>query len=639
MTDRPSTPLLDRVSSPADLKRFTDGELRRLADELRAETIWSVSRTGGHFGAGLGVVEMTVAIHAVFDTPRDKLIWDVSHQCYPHKILTGRRDQMGTIRQKDGLSGFTKRSESPYDPFGAAHSSTSISAALGFAMARELGGDCDTGHGDAIAVIGDGALSGGMAYEAMNNAGHLGKRLIVILNDNEMSIAPPTGAMSSYLSRLYAGAPFQEFKAAAKGAISLLPEPFQEGARRAKDLLKAATVGGTLFEELGFSYVGPIDGHDMDQLLAILRTVKARADGPILIHAITKKGKGYAEHRPDRGHATAKFDIRTGEQAKPPANAPSYTKVFAQTLIAEAERDPKIVAVTAAMPDGTGLDLFAQRFPARTFDVGIAEQHAVTFCAGMAAGGLKPFAAIYSTFLQRGYDQVVHDVAIQRLPVRFAIDRAGLVGADGATHAGSFDIAYLANLPGFVVMAASDEAELRHMVVTALAIDDRPSAFRFPRGEGVGVDLPERGQVLEIGKGRLIAEGNRVAILNFGTRLKEVREAAEALALRGITPTIADARFAKPLDRDLILHLARHHEALITLEEGAVGGFGSHVAHLLAEEGVFDTGLKYRSMVLPDIFIDQASQQDMYAVAGMNAADIEAKVLDVLGVARLEKRA
>jgi len=639
VTNRPTTPLLDRVTSPADLKRLSDSELRRLADELRAETIWSVSQTGGHFGAGLGVVEMTVAIHAVFDTPRDKLIWDVSHQSYPHKILTGRRDRMGTIRQKDGLSGFTKRSESPYDPFGAAHSSTSISAALGFAVARDLGGACDTGHGDAIAVIGDGALSGGMAYEAMNNAGHLGKRLIVILNDNEMSIAPPTGAMSSYLSRLYAGAPFQELKAAAKSAVSLLPEPFQEGARRAKELLKAATVGGTLFEELGFSYVGPIDGHDMEQLLAVLRTVKARADGPILIHAITKKGKGYAEHRPDRGHATAKFDIQTGEQKKAPSNAPSYTKVFAQSLIREAELDPQIVAVTAAMPDGTGLDLFAERFPSRCFDVGIAEQHAVTFCAGMAAGGLKPVCAIYSTFLQRGYDQIVHDVAIQRLPVRFAIDRAGLVGADGATHAGSFDIAFLANLPGLVVMAAADEAELVHMLRTALAYDEGPSAFRFPRGEGVGVDLPERGQVLEIGRGRMIAEGNRVAILNFGTRLKEVREAAEALAQKGITPTIADARFAKPLDRDLILQLARHHEALITIEEGAVGGFGSHVAQLLAEEGVFDIGLRYRSMFLPDTFIDQASPEDMYAVARMNADDIAAKVLDVLGVARLEKRA
>ena len=639
MTNRPTTPLLDRVTAPADLKRMSDAELRRLADELRAETIWSVSQTGGHFGAGLGVVEMTVAIHAVFDTPRDKLIWDVSHQAYPHKILTGRREQMHTIRQKDGLSGFTKRSESPYDPFGAAHSSTSISASLGFAVARDLGGACDTGHGDAIAVIGDGALSGGMAYEAMNNAGHLGKRLIVILNDNEMSIAPPTGAMSSYLSRLYAGAPFQEFKAAAKSAVSLLPEPFQEGARRAKELLKAATVGGTLFEELGFSYVGPIDGHDMEQLLAVLRTVKARADGPMLIHAITKKGKGYAEHRPDRGHATAKFDIQTGEQKKAPSNAPSYTQVFAQSLIREAEIDPQIVAVTAAMPDGTGLDLFGARFPARTFDVGIAEQHAVTFCAGMAAGGLKPVCAIYSTFLQRGYDQIVHDVAIQRLPVRFAIDRAGLVGADGATHACSFDIAFLANLPGFIVMAAADEAELVHMLRTALAYDEGPSAFRFPRGEGVGVDLPERGEVLEIGRGRMIAEGNRVAILNFGTRLKEVREAAEALAQKGITPTIADARFAKPLDRDLTLQLARHHEALITIEEGAVGGFGSHVAQLLAEEGVFDMGLKYRSMFLPDTFIDQASHEDMYAVAKMNAADIEAKVIDVLGVARLERRA
>ena len=639
MTNRPTTPLLDRVTAPADLKRMSDAELRRLADELRAETIWSVSQTGGHFGAGLGVVEMTVAIHAVFDTPRDKLIWDVSHQAYPHKILTGRREQMHTIRQKDGLSGFTKRSESVYDPFGAAHSSTSISAALGFAVARDLGGACDTGHGDAIAVIGDCALSGGMAYEAMNNAGHLGKRLIVILNDNEMSIAPPTGAMSSYLSRLYAGAPIQEFKAAAKSAVSLLPEPFQEGARRAKELLKAATVGGTLFEELGFSYVGPIDGHDMEQLLAVLRTVKARADGPMLIHAITKKGKGYAEHRPDRGHATAKFDIQTGEQKKAPSNAPSYTKVFAQSLIREAEIDPQIVAVTAAMPDGTGLDLFGARFPARTFDVGIAEQHAVTFCAGMAAGGLKPVCAIYSTFLQRGYDQIVHDVAIQRLPVRFAIDRAGLVGADGATHAGSFDIAFLANLPGFIVMAAADEAELVHMLRTALAYDEGPSAFRFPRGEGVGVDLPERGEVLEIGRGRMIAEGNRVAILNLGTRLKEVREAAEALAQKGITPTIADARFAKPLYRDLILQLARHHEALITIEEGAVGGFGSHVAQLLAEEGVFDMGLKYRSMFLPDTFIDQASPEDMYAVAKMNAADIEAKVLDVLGVARLERRA
>ena len=639
MSQRPDTPLLDRVKTPADLKQFSDGDLTRLAHELRAETISAVSETGGHLGAGLGVVELTVALHAVFDAPRDKLIWDVSHQCYPHKILTGRRDRIRTLRMKDGLSGFTKRSESPYDPFGAAHSSTSISAALGFAVARDLGGDSPTGHGDAIAVIGDGSISAGMAYEALNNGGHLKKRLIVILNDNEMSIAPPTGAMSAYLSRLYAGAPFQEFKAAAKGAVSLLPEPFQEGARRAKELLKSVTVGGTLFEELGFSYLGPIDGHDMEQLLAILRTVKDRADGPILIHAITQKGKGYAEDRPDRGHATAKFDLVTGKQQKAPSNAPSYTKVFAQSLIKEAEDDSHITAVTAAMPDGTGLNLFAERFPNRCFDVGIAEQHAVTFSAGMAAGGLKPVCALYSTFLQRGYDQVVHDVAIQRLPVRFAIDRAGLVGADGATHAGSYDTAFLTNLPGFVVMAAADEAELVHMVRTALEIDDRPSAFRFPRGEGVGVEMPERGTALEIGKGRMIAEGNRVAILSFGTRLKEVREAAEALAQKGITPTIADARFAKPLDRELILQLARHHEALITIEEGAMGGFGSHVAQLLAEEGVFDSGLKYRSMVLPDIFIDQASPADMYAVAQMNAEDIEAKVLSTLGVEVIRKRA
>ena len=639
MSQRPDTPLLDRVKTPADLKQFSDGDLTRLAHELRAETISAVSETGGHLGAGLGVVELTVALHAVFDAPRDKLIWDVSHQCYPHKILTGRRDRIRTLRMKDGLSGFTKRSESAYDPFGAAHSSTSISAALGFAVARDLGGDSPTGHGDAIAVIGDGSISAGMAYEALNNAGHLKKRLIVILNDNEMSIAPPTGAMSAYLSRLYAGAPFQEFKAAAKGAVSLLPEPFQEGARRAKELLKSVTVGGTLFEELGFSYLGPIDGHDMEQLLAVLRTVKDRADGPILIHAITKKGKGYAEDRPDRGHATAKFDLVTGKQQKAPSNAPSYTKVFAQSLIQEAEDDSHITAVTAAMPDGTGLNLFAERFPNRCFDVGIAEQHAVTFSAGMAAGGLKPFCTLYSTFLQRGYDQVVHDVAIQRLPVRFAIDRAGLVGADGATHAGSYDVAFLTNLPGFVVMAAADEAELVHMVRTALEIDDRPSAFRFPRGEGVGVEMPERGTAIEIGKGRIIAEGNRVAILSFGTRLKEVREAAEALTQKGITPTIADARFAKPLDRDLIMQLARHHEALITIEEGAIGGFGSHVAQLLAEEGVFDTGLKYRSMVLPDIFIDQASPADMYAVAKMNAEDIEAKVLTTLGVEVIGKRA
>ena len=624
------------MTVPADLKSLTDADLRHLADELRAETISAVSVTGGHLGAGLGVVELTVALHAVFDAPRDKIIWDVGHQCYPHKILTGRRDRIRTLRQKAGLSGFTKRSESPYDPFGAAHSSTSISAALGFAVARDLGGDA----GDAVAVIGDGAMSAGMAYEALNNAGHLKKRLFVVLNDNEMSIAPPVGAMSAYLSRLYAGAPFQELKAAAKGAVSLLPPPFQEGARRAKEMLKGMTVGGTMFEELGFSYVGPIDGHDMDQLLGVLRTVHDRATGPVLIHVLTKKGKGFApaEQSHDKGHATGKFDPVTGEQKKAASNAPSYTKVFAQSLIAEAERDDKIVAVTAAMPDGTGLNLFAERFPRRCFDVGIAEQHAVTFSAGLAAGGMKPFCALYSTFLQRGYDQVVHDVAIQRLPVRFAIDRAGLVGADGATHAGAFDVAYLSNLPGIVVMAAADEAELVHMVATAAAIDDRPSAFRYPRGEGVGVDMPEHGQPLDIGKGRIVAEGGRVAILSFGTRLAEVLKAREALAQRGLAPTVADARFAKPLDRDLILQLAAHHEALITIEEGAIGGFGSQVAQLLAEEGVFDHGLKFRSMVLPDTFIDQSSPEDMYATAGMNAPQIEAKVLDVLGIVNVASR-
>ena len=642
MTDTPNTPLLDQVQRPADLKQLSDAQLTQLASELRAETVSAVSVTGGHLGAGLGVVELTVALHSVFDTPRDKIVWDVGHQCYPHKILTGRRDRIRTLRMKDGLSGFTKRSESPYDPFGAAHSSTSISAALGFAVARDLGGVTPEGLGDAVAVIGDGSMSAGMAFEAMNNAGHLKKRLFVILNDNEMSIAPPVGALSSYLSRLYSEEPFQELRAAAKGAVSLLPEPFQTGARRAKEMLKGMAVGGTLFEELGFSYIGPIDGHDMDQLLPVLRTVKARATGPILIHVLTKKGKGYgpAETARDKGHATAKFDMVTGEQKKTPSNAPSYTSVFGEALSKLAAEDDKICAVTAAMPDGTGLNMFAGRYPSRCFDVGIAEQHGVTFSAALAAGGMKPFCTIYSTFLQRGYDQVVHDVAIQGLPVRFAIDRAGLVGADGATHAGSFDIAFLANLPGFVVMAAADEAELVHMLATAAAHDEGPIAFRYPRGEGEGVDLPEHGEVLEIGKGRLIQSGSRVAILSFGTRLGEVRKAAEALAARGITPTIADARFAKPLDRDLILELAADHEALITVEEGAVGGFGSHVAQLLADEGVFDSGLKYRSMVFPDEFLDQSSPADLYAVAGMNAEQIEAKVLDVLGVATIgEKRA
>lgn len=637
MADRPLTPLLDQVNVPSDMKGMSDRQLQQLANEVREETISAVSVTGGHLGAGLGVVELTVALHAVFDAPKDKIIWDVSHQCYPHKILTGRRDRIRTLRMKDGLSGFTKRSESPFDPFGAAHSSTSISAALGFSVARDLGGE----GGDAIAVIGDGAMSAGMAYEAMNNAGHLKKRLIVILNDNEMSIAPPVGAMSSYLSQLYAGEPFQELKAAAKGAVSFLPEPFREGAKRAKDMVKHMTVGGTLFEQLGFSYIGPIDGHDMDQLLAVLRTVKDRATGPILIHAITKKGKGFApaEAARDKGHATGKFNVVTGEQKKAPSNAPSYTSVFAESLMKQAALDSKICAITAAMPDGTGLNKFMEKYASRCFDVGIAEQHAVTFAAGLAAGGMRPFCALYSTFLQRGYDQVVHDVAIQRLPVRFAIDRAGLVGADGATHAGAFDVAFLANLPGFVVMAAADEAELVRMVATAAIHDEGPIAFRFPRGEGVGVEMPIDPKPLEIGKGRMIREGSQVAILSFGTRLQEVEAACEALAAKGIAPTVADARFAKPLDKDLILKLAAQHDALITVEEGAVGGFGSHVAQLLAEEGVFDHGLKFRSMVLPDTFIDQAGPREMYDSAGLNAADIVAKVLNVMGIASIEKLA
>lgn len=641
MTGHPVTPILDRVSTPADLKLLTDLELHELASELRSETISAVSETGGHLGAGLGVVELTVALHAIFDAPKDRIIWDVSHQTYPHKILTGRRDRIRTLRMKGGLSGFTKRSESPYDPFGAAHSSTSISAALGFAVARDLGGAPEHGIGDTIAVIGDGAMSAGMAFEAMNNAGHLKKRMIVILNDNEMSIAPPVGALSAYLSQLYAGAPFQEFKAAAKGAVSLLPEPFREGAKRARDMVKHMTVGGTIFEQLGFNYLGPIDGHDLDQLMPVLRMVRERADGPMLVHVITKKGKGYApaETASDKGHGVGKFDIVTGSQTKAISNAPSYTSVFAKALLDHAGRDDKICAVTAAMPDGTGLNLFAERYPSRCFDVGIAEQHGVTFSAALAAGGMKPFCAIYSTFLQRGYDQVVHDVAIQRLPVRFAIDRAGLVGADGATHAGSFDIGFLANLPGFVVMAAADEAELCHMVATAVEYDAGPIAFRFPRGEGVGCTMPESAQALEIGKGRIIQRGTKVAILSFGTRLSEVLTASEALAAQGIKPTVADARFAKPLDRELILELAETHEVLITVEEGAIGGFGSHVAQLLAEEAVFDRGFKFRSMVLPDTFIDQANPDDMYREAKLSSKDIQEKVLETLAVSTLKARA
>ena len=640
MSQRPDTPILDQVETPADLKRFSDEELKLLADELRKETISAVSETGGHLGAGLGVIELSVALHTIFDAPKDKIIWDVSHQAYPHKILTGRRDRIRTLRQKNGLSGFTKRSESEYDAFGAAHSSTSISAALGFSVARDLGGNCETGLGDAIAVIGDGAMSAGMAYEAMNHAGHLGKRLIVVLNDNEMSIAPPVGALSSYLSQLYAGAPFQDLKAAAKGAISFLPEPFRDGAKRAKDLLKGMAVGGTMFEALGFSYLGPIDGHDLDQLLPILRTVKQRANGPILIHVITKKGRGFApaENAQDKGHATAQFDLVTGKQDKGKPNAISYTAAFSKTLLNLASKDNKICAVTAAMPDGTGLKLFSERYPSRCFDVGIAEQHAVTFAAALAAGGMKPFCAIYSTFLQRGYDQVVHDVAIQRLPVRFAIDRAGLVGSDGATHAGSFDISFLTNLPGFVVMAPSDEAELVHMVKTAAEYNEGPIAFRYPRGEGVGVELPNSGDLLDIGKGRIINNGNKVAVLCFGTRLKDVLKASEILKPMGFDITVADARFAKPLDNDLIELLCSEHEALITIEEGAIGGFGSHVAQYIAEKGFFDNGLKFRSMFLPDIFIDQASQSDMYQVAEMNSENIVNKVLATLGISKLSTK-
>ena len=639
MPDNSATPLLDKISSPQDLKLLSDDQLFQVARELRQETISAVSETGGHLGAGLGVVELTVALHAIFDAPKDKIIWDVSHQSYPHKILTGRRNRIRTLRQKDGLSGFTKRAESEYDPFGAAHSSTSISAALGFATARDLGGSCETGLGETIAVIGDGSMSAGMAYEAMNNAGHLKKRLIVVLNDNEMSIAPPVGALSSYLSQLYSEEPFQDFRQIAKGAIGFLPEPFKEGAKRAKRLLKSMAVGNTIFEALGFSYLGPIDGHDLNQLLPIFRTVQKRLDGPILLHVVTKKGKGYvpAEKAKDKGHATGKFDVLTGKQTAKKSNAPTYTKVFADSLLKHAANDTKICAVTAAMPDGTGLSLFSERYPSRCFDVGIAEQHGVTFSAALAAGGMKPFCAMYSTFLQRGYDQVVHDVALQNLPVRFAIDRAGLVGADGPTHAGSFDTAFMANLPNMVVMAASDEAELVHMVATAVEYSDGPIAFRYPRGNGVGCDLPSIGKPIEIGKGRIVTAGNTVSLLSFGTRLPEVLKASETLKLKGISPTIIDARFAKPLDEKLIIDLVENHEAIITIEEGSIGGFGSHVQQFLFEQGVFDKGFKFRSMVLPDVFIDQSSPEDMYHQAGLNASHIEDMVLSLLGLETLNQ--
>jgi 1-deoxy-D-xylulose-5-phosphate synthase len=630
-TAGPKTPTLDRVAYPADIRRFSRDELKSLADDLRAETIDAVSQTGGHLGAGLGVVELTVAIHHVFDTPHDRLIWDVGHQAYPHKILTGRRDRIRTLRQGGGLSGFTKRSESIYDPFGAAHSSTSISAGLGMAVARDLNKD----HRNIVCVIGDGAMSAGMVYEAMNNAGAMRSRLIVILNDNDMSIAPPVGAMSAYLARLASSETYQAFRSYAKQLAKKLPRFFENNARKAEEYAKGLTMGGTLFEELGFYYLGPIDGHNLDHLLPVLQNARdADLDAPILIHVVTQKGKGYkpAENSADKYHGVVKFDVITGAQKKSQSNAPQYTKVFAESLIAEAEADPKIVAITAAMPSGTGLDLFAKRFPDRTFDVGIAEQHAVTFAAGMAAEGYKPYAVIYSTFLQRAYDQVVHDVAIQQLPVRFAMDRAGLVGADGATHAGSFDIAYLGCLPGFVIMAAADELELRHMVATQNIIDDRPSALRYPRGDGVGIELPARGTPLAIGKGRVVREGTKIAILSFGARLQECLKAADELASRGLSTTVADARFCKPLDEDLIRRLAREHEVLITIEEGSAGGFGAHVMQFMAHDGLFDRGCKFRPMILPDIFIDHDTQQKQYDLAGLNAPQIVAQALVALGM-------
>jgi 1-deoxy-D-xylulose-5-phosphate synthase len=630
MTGQSPTPLLDSVDVPADIRRLRTDQLRQLADELRQETISAVSVTGGHLGAGLGVVELTVALHYVFDTPKDRLIWDVGHQAYPHKIVTGRRSRIRTLRQEGGLSGFTRRAESEYDPFGAAHSSTSISAGLGMAVARDLAG----GNNNVIAVIGDGAMSAGMAYEAMNNAGALRSRLIVVLNDNDMSIAPPVGAMSGHLSRLLSGRPYVTLRNLGRTFAESLPKPLEMAARRAEEFARGFVAGGTLFDELGFYYIGPVDGHNLDHLLPVLKNARdSQLDKPILVHVVTKKGKGYppAEASDDKYHGVVKFDVVTGKQSKPVANAPQYTAVFAKALIAEAEADKKIVAITAAMPSGTGLDKFAERFPERSFDVGIAEQHGVTFAAGLACEGFKPFAAIYSTFLQRGYDQVVHDVAIQKLPVRFAIDRAGLVGADGATHAGSFDVAYLGCLPGFVVMAAADELELMHMVATAAQIDDRPSAFRYPRGEGVGIELPAKGTPLEIGKGRILREGTKIAILSFGTRLGECLIAAEDLGAKGLSVTVADARFAKPLDTDLIERLAREHEVLITIEEGSVGGFASQVLQHLASTGRLDHGLKVRPMILPDRFIDHAAPAKQYEQAGLNAPQIVATALAALG--------
>ena len=631
------TPLLDGVKTPEDLRLLPEQDLRQLADELRTEMIDAVSVTGGHLGAGLGVVELTVALHWVFDTPRDRLIWDVGHQAYPHKILTGRRDRIRTLRMAGGLSGFTRRSESEYDPFGAAHSSTSISAGLGMAVARDLSG----GDNNVIAVIGDGAMSAGMAYEAINNAGARSERLIVVLNDNDMSIAPPTGALSAYLARVTSSGTYLYMRDFAKQLARRLPKSWERRAARMEEYTRHLWQGGAWFEELGFYYVGPIDGHDFNHLLPVLKNVRDTKQGPILLHVVTKKGKGYApaEASDDKYHGVAKFNVVTGAQMKPKPNAPTYTRVFADSLIAEARKDKKIVAITAAMPDGTGLDLFGKEFPDRTFDVGIAEQHAVTFAAGLATEGLKPFCAIYSTFLQRAYDQVVHDVAIQKLPVRFAIDRAGLVGADGATHAGSFDLAYLGCLPDLVVMAAADEAELVHMVATAAAIDDRPSAFRYPRGEGYGIELPAEGRPLEIGKGRVLREGTAVALLSIGTRLSECMAAADQLAAFGLSATVADARFMKPLDTDLVRRLALNHEVLITIEEGAIGGFGSHVLQYLAQTGLLDRGLKVRPMVLPDVFIDHDKPERMYELAGLGSAGIVSQALAALGRDKLKPEA
>ncbi|KZB70086.1 MULTISPECIES: 1-deoxy-D-xylulose-5-phosphate synthase [Thalassospira] len=639
MSTTSKTPLLDTINTPEELRKLQPAQMKQVADELRAEVIDAVSVTGGHLGAGLGVVELTVAIHYLFDTPYDRLIWDVGHQCYPHKILTGRRDRIRTIRQGGGLSGFTKRSESEYDPFGAGHSSTSISAGLGMAVANQLS---DDKRKNVIAVIGDGSMSAGMAYEAMNNAAATDQRLIVILNDNDMSIAPPVGSMSGYLSRLISGKGYQGLRNAAKGLTKHLPRQIEEAARKLEEYTRGMVTGGTLFEEMGFFYVGPIDGHNMDHLLPVLKNVRdADVDGPILIHAVTQKGKGYgpAENAADKYHGVAKFDVVTGKQAKPTPNAPSYTKVYGETLVKLAEKDEKVTAITAAMPSGTGVNIFADHFPDRAFDVGIAEQHAVTFAAGMACEGYKPFCTLYSTFLQRGYDQVVHDVAIQNLPVRFAMDRAGLVGADGATHAGAYDIAYLGCLPNFVLMAAADEAELVHMTTTAWAIDDRPSAFRYPRGEGVGVEMPTEGKVLEIGKGRILREGGKIAILSYGTRLAEALVAAEDLAARGLPATVADARFAKPLDHELIANLARNHEVLITIEEGSINGFGAMVLQHMAGHGLLDNGLKIRTMALPDALVDHDKPEIQYEKAGLDAKSIVKTALGALGMSENKARA